>query len=318
MTAAIVICAHTMERWDVLCAAVHACRTQTHPPDELILVVDRNEELRARAEAELAVDAAIANQHPTGGASGGRMTGTELATASIIVFLDDDAVPEPSWLEALLEPFADPDVVGVGGEVIPMWTTPPPRFLAPEFYWVIGCTWAGMGVTNGRIRNPIAANMAVRRDLLVAAGGFPSELGRSGSGTAVSGTAEETEVAIRVAASRPGGFWAFSEGARVHHQVPPGRTTWRYFRDRCVLEGRAKAVVVKLAGPAGLSSETAYTTRVLPRAVLANLVAAFAGDGDGAPRAAGIVAGFLFTAVAYLGAAVRIRLGRQAFPARGG
>jgi len=36
----------------------------------------------------------------------------------IAAFLDDDAEPEPGWLQALLEPFADPRVGCVGGRVV--------------------------------------------------------------------------------------------------------------------------------------------------------------------------------------------------------
>jgi cellulose synthase/poly-beta-1,6-N-acetylglucosamine synthase-like glycosyltransferase len=37
------------------------------------------------------------------------------AQGSIILFTDDDCVPTPNWLEAMLAPFEDPEIVGVKG-----------------------------------------------------------------------------------------------------------------------------------------------------------------------------------------------------------
>jgi hypothetical protein len=41
--------------------------------------------------------------------------GIAQATTDIAVMLDSDAAPQPGWLEHLLEPFADPDIMVVGG-----------------------------------------------------------------------------------------------------------------------------------------------------------------------------------------------------------
>ncbi len=39
------------------------------------------------------------------------------AAGQIVAFLDDDAVPEPKWLERLIAPFDDPEIAAVGGLV---------------------------------------------------------------------------------------------------------------------------------------------------------------------------------------------------------
>jgi hypothetical protein len=178
-----------------------------------------------------------------------------------------------------------------------------------EFDWVVGCTYAGMDARDGRIRNPIGANMSVRSDVLRRAGGFSAYLGRRKLGFSVSGKArvggkaescEETELCIRAAKMHPGGYFAYREGARVSHAVPAQRATWRYFVHRCLVEGAAKAALAVLAGSDGLGTETRYVRVVLPRAVVRALA-------DGAPRRAGaIVAGFALTAFAY--ARVRLRV----------
>jgi len=99
-----------------------------------------------------------------------------------------------------------------------------PSWFPGEFGWVVGCTYAGMHVRDGRIRNPIGANMSVRADVLRRAGGFTSDLGRRKLGFSVSGRAriggnaescEETEFCIRTARLHPGGYWAYRPGTRA-------------------------------------------------------------------------------------------------------
>jgi hypothetical protein len=47
----------------------------------------------------------------------------------------------------------------VVGTAFPVW-------FPCEFDWVVGCTYAGMDVRSGRIRNPIGANMSIRADVI--------------------------------------------------------------------------------------------------------------------------------------------------------
>jgi glucosyl-dolichyl phosphate glucuronosyltransferase len=306
--ASVVICAHTLDRWNELNRAVVSVRTQTLAPHEIVVVVDNNEALRERAAREITGVTVLANAKIPG-LSGARMTGAEHTTSPIIVFLDDDAVADPRWLKDLLEAYRDPKVLGAGGAVEPLWQVSPPVWLPAEFLWVVGCTYAGMHVQDGRIRNPVGANMSVRADVLRGAGGFTSDLGRRKLGFSVSGRAsiggkaescEETEFCIRAARLFPGGHWAYRPGARVHHAVPPQRTTWKYFVHRCLVEGTAKAVLRGLAGSKdGLRAEGRYVREVLPRAVAYNLSAALHGQPGAAGRAGAIIAGLALTAFAY-------------------
>ena len=167
--ASVVICAHTLDRWDELNSAVKSVRSQTRAAREIFVVVDNNESLRERAAREIEGVTVLANAKEAG-LSGGRMTGAEHATAPVICFLDDDAVADPHWLEELLDAYQDPAVLGAGGPVEPLWRVPPPSWFPDEFRWVVGCTYSGMHVPNGRIRNPIGANMSLRADVLRRAG----------------------------------------------------------------------------------------------------------------------------------------------------
>lgn len=300
LSISVVICAYSLERREDLRRAVASVRRQTLAALETIVVIDGNDELLALANAKLEGVTVLANVHRRG-LSGGRQTGAEHASGEILAFLDDDAVADEQWLAELAPAYGDPDVLGVGGLVAPIWREQAPRWLAPEFYWVIGCSYEGMPVSDGRIRNPIGANMSMRRAVMDATGPFEPKLGRVEQGRPVYGTAEETEYCIRAAQRHPGGYWAYRPRSVVRHVVTPQRATWGYFVLRCRVEGRAKGILSELAGAdAGLSAERSYVRSALPRALARELRCVTRGHPGRLACAAAIVVGFAITAAEYL------------------
>jgi glycosyltransferase involved in cell wall biosynthesis len=295
--ASVVICAYTMDRWGDLNAAIDSVRRQTHPVREIIVVVDYNKALFERARGEIDGVTVVPNLHPRG-LCGGRQTGADLATAPVIVFLDDDAIAAECWLEELLAGYEGDRVLGVAGPVVPLWRgAPRPWWFPTEFDWVVGCTYQGMRVqSNGQISRMIGANMSVRADVLHGSGGFPHDhLGRD------SGRADDTEFCIR-AARRYGGVWMYRPKASVKHVVTAERATWKYFLRRCRMEGNSKAVLTDLAGARdGLSSERRYVF-TLAHAVLRYICTGKIG------WAAAICVGLATTTITY----GRSRLARRA------
>src|SRR5947207_12226861 len=125
-TVSVIVCAFAERRWPDLLAAVDSLRAQSCPVDDVVVVIDHNPALLERATRELPGARAVANRH-TRGLSGARNTGIETATGDILAFLDDDAVAERDWLEALLARYRDPRVIAVGGAVLPRWDDGRPR-----------------------------------------------------------------------------------------------------------------------------------------------------------------------------------------------
>ncbi len=298
-TISVVVCTYTDRRWTELSAGLHAVAAQLKPGDELLVVVDHNDDLLARVTKELPGTVGP-NTHGQG-LSGARNTGVDRAVGEVVAFLDDDALPGAGWLEALRAPFADAAVTGVAGAVDPAWEGgKAPRWFPPEFGWVVGCDYVGLAGDGERVRNPIGASMAMRRQPVADAGGFSELVGRVGS---LPVGCEETELAIRLAQRDPGVTVVRAGTSPVAHLVPRERQRVRYFTSRCYHEGRSKAVLSKLVGTQqGLAAERAYTTRTLPRGVLRHLLALLRGDVMGVARAAMIVVGLLTTAFGYVSA----------------
>lgn len=299
----VIICAYTEQRWDDLVAAVESVKGQTLPPEEIIVVVDHNQQLLKRVRD---LDVIALENTGVRGLSGARNSGITAARSGIIAFLDDDAVATPDWLMLLNEGFSDPQVLGVGGPVLPLWMSHKSPWLPEEFYWVVGCTYRGMPAKAGMIRNPIGANMSFRREVFDAVGGFHSEIGRIGTQPV---GCEETELCIRARQYWPLRGFLYQPQASVFHRVPRNRASWRYFFSRCYFEGISKALVSRYVGAKdGLESERTYTLRILPRGVGRGLIGAFFHhDLSGLGRAGAIICGFALTAVGYCRGSILLR-----------
>ena len=151
------------------------------------------------------------------GLPGARNAGVAAAKSEIVAFVDDDAVAEHNWLAALVAPYADPHVLGVGGQVVPVWQTGRPNWFPPEFDWVVGCSYRGMPAERTQVRNFIGANMSLRRRLLVESGGFDAGLSRIGTRPL---DCEETEICARLQRRHLDGVYLYEPKALVRRHVP--------------------------------------------------------------------------------------------------
>ncbi|HET9518227.1 MAG TPA: glycosyltransferase family 2 protein, partial [Actinoplanes sp.] len=302
LTISVVICAYTLDRWSVLCEACESVRAQLREHDELILIIDHNDELLARAREALTGILVVPNAD-TRGLSGARNTGVEVGKGRIVAFLDDDATARPGWLESVRAGFTTASTAVVGTRVEPRWEGDrKPRWFPAEFGWVVGCSYRGQPTTRSAVRNPIGASMAIRRTAFAVAGTFSQVVGRVG---ALPVGCEETEFCIRLAHRQPEAQVVFHPETAVDHLVPRQRQTVRYFLSRCFHEGRSKRAVARLSGAgAALSSERAYVRVTLPAAVLRGISpttlrrepAAFL-------QAIAVVAGLTATVAGYVSAA---------------
>lgn len=286
----VVICACSDERFELLRQAVASVEGQVIRAREIIVVVDHNPDLLVRVRTTFPSLWVLPNAQ-TRGLPGARNTGARAARGDLVAFLDDDAVARPDWLGSLHEVLMHADVLGGGGRVTPRWPDgSPPPWLPEEFLWVVGCSYRGLPEELTAVRNPIGANMAIKRSVLQALGGFRLDMG----------PVEETELCVRATQRWPGQAWLLSPQPRVEHVVSAERCRISYFVWRCYWEGLAKA---KLRGHVGrqdaLTSERVYVRRTLPSAVARGLVETARGDRWGAVRAGVVLTGVCSAAAGY-------------------
>ena len=306
LSVSVILCAYTEARWNDLLAAVASVQAQTVAPREIVVVIDHNPPLYERVQAALAGVQVIENRQARG-LSGARNTGLEAAQGEIIAFMDEDAAAARDWLERLTAAYADPQVIGVGGAIHAQWQGGRPRWFPDEFDWVVGCTYRGMPMASAPVRNLIGCNMSFRRSVYTAIGGFRDGIGRIGTRPL---GCEETEFCIRANERWPDQRFVYEPTAQVFHNVPASRRRWSYFRSRCYAEGRSKALIAQFIRRGnGLSSESAYTFKTLPKGVLRCLRDALLRlDPAGIGRAAAIIAGLAVTTAGYVWGTISLRL----------
>lgn len=144
-----------------------------------------------------------------------RNIGIKHAAGDIIAFIDDDAIPEPEWLEQLIEPYKDPTVGAVGGFVynqngsdfqfcygrIDRWGYPESRQDKPYEHNDPGGDYYNIN---------IGTNASYRRTALIDVGGFDEE---------IEYYHDESDVCVRLI--KRGYKVAQLSKAYVHHKMAP-------------------------------------------------------------------------------------------------
>ncbi len=301
----VVVPSWSWDRREQLARCLGGIERQTLTPSETIVVIDHNPRLLEWTRESFPGSKVIANRHQPG-VVGARNTGVEAARGEVVVLTDDDTEAEPTWIERLASCFADPSVVGVTGELLPDWAGPEPAWFPSEFYWVFGCSYTGLPTEVAPVRNPIAANMAVRSRQLREIGGFregvaPREISYRGVVIAGGHALEDTELGIRIGRRWPEMSWLYQPHATVRHAVTEEQATLGYLMRRSFEEGSSKAHLAgEMGAQSGLSSERRYVTIVLPLGVAGGIWQSLRGDRQGVLRSLAILVGFLSSGVGFL------------------
>ncbi|MEH1864516.1 MAG: glycosyltransferase [Nostoc sp.] len=100
--------------------------SQTYPKDRVeYLLVDNNSSDRTltilKTSAEnYPITIRPLSENQIQSSYSARNTGIRAAVSEIIVFTDADCRPQPQWLESLIQPFVNKEVVIVAGEILPL------------------------------------------------------------------------------------------------------------------------------------------------------------------------------------------------------
>ena len=118
----------------------------------------------------------------------------------------------------------------VGGRVIPRWLKPKPAWLSDSLLSYLSIIDWGGDVRELKATEWLAGcNIAFRKSMLVAVGGFSRALGRIGSGLSLLSN-DEIEVMEKIHAE--GRVSIYAPDAIVQHVIDPGRLTRAWFRRR--------------------------------------------------------------------------------------
>ncbi len=174
------------------------------------------------------------------GLSHARNTGIARARGEFIAFLDDDAAPQPDWLQKLERCFTDPRVACVGGRVMPVW-----QKLAGWPDWLHNRLIGYFTVIDypkfRQLRYPFCpagTNVAFRKTVFAEVGTFNPRLGRTGD-SLLSGEEADLCVAIDQAGYRI----VYTPEAVVRHRVHENRLTREWVLQRSHWGGVSSAII---------------------------------------------------------------------------
>ncbi len=247
----VVVCTHNGER--VLPGVLAKLALQSLPASEFEVIVVDDGSTDRTAELADAAGARLVRLEENAGLAAARNAGVSAARAPLVAFTDDDCEPDEGWLSTLLDAFSDPEVDGIGGQVIPYSKNPRLRRylelrnpLTPLSgnllrsqslafrlaFYLRGTLLGDHGLAPGsRLYSVVGANMAFRKALLVELDGF-DEAFRFGG---------EEEDLCRRAHRRAAGVEIRYEpkASVVHHFAPDFGDVFR--RSRAYGRGNARA-----------------------------------------------------------------------------
>lgn len=164
---------------------------------------------------------------PEQGLSHARNLGIAESRGEILLFTDDDVLPEPAWLEATLNGLRIHAADACGGYIAPIFEVDPPIWLTERFYGFLAVRTDRSDdyEISTASQAPFGANMAMRRAVFERVGLFDTTRGRRGK---VLASGEDGEMFERILGA--GLKAVFLGGARVHHKVEAFRLTKKYLR----------------------------------------------------------------------------------------
>ena len=248
MRVSVVLCTHTMERYDYCRAAAESVLDQSYGDVELVLVSDGDRTVYDRFETDFGDrdDVVTHCNDENVGLLESRNNGARAAAGDVVAFIDDDAVAADDWVERLVSGYErgtdDDPVLAVGGRMTPDWVAGKPSFLPEEFYWLVGVTHRGFGPDGdpdeaGEVRNTFGSNISFDRETFLELGGFEDDIGgRQGAKNLQGG---ETELCARLRSEYDTGVY-YVPDALVAHRIFDYRTDPGWLVDRAFWQGYSK------------------------------------------------------------------------------
>lgn len=203
---------NTLNRAQYLQATLQSLRYLRYACFEVVVVNgpstdDTEDILRSHADFVRAESCAAANLAKS------RNIGVAASRGNVIAFLDDDAIPEPDWLDRLAYAYVDPSVGAAGGPVrdddgvnYQQFVVVSDHFTENAFFPTFEAASDAGAFTQGFLR-PMGANSSFRKSALLEIGGFDEVYAYY---------AEEVDASLRLIEA--GWKIAYIADAEVHHK----------------------------------------------------------------------------------------------------
>lgn len=222
----------TFRRPEALARALEGLARQADAPAYRLLVVDNDPD--PHEPPVVPADALLVHE-PTPGAAAARNRGIAATTTPFLAMLDDDVVPEPSWLRELAAPVLQGRADLAGGRVVLDPTVRRPSWMARSIEGYL--TALDLGPEERALaatESLLTASLLTRTDLLRRIGGFDARLGPRGRTQIVGDDAQLVRDLI-AAGARP----AWVPASVVVHELPASRLAVGWVLRRAFLQGRS-------------------------------------------------------------------------------
>jgi len=203
-------------------------------PDELALLAEAHHARLIRLEVP--------------GISLARNAGAWAARSRFIAYIDDDAIPAPDWIAAILAAVNGPGrpPALIGGRILPQWEAPLPAWWPASLRGVLSIIeHEGSGEYRTSevppTLEPYAANMVVHVMHLLAAGGFGAAVGRYGHSLL-----SDEEVQLAWTLQDCGHVVRYDPRIVVHHQIQASRLRPEWLLRRLYWQGASTVLTRRL------------------------------------------------------------------------
>jgi glucosyl-dolichyl phosphate glucuronosyltransferase len=256
MELTVCICTHNRPRYVRDC--LEGLRHQTASPDQFaILVIDSGSSGAAQRElVELVscVSGARLIRVDAPGVSAARNAAAWAVHTPYIAYIDDDAIPAPTWVTEIIEAIHRPPCrpALIGGRILPKWEAPLPAWWPPSLRGVLSIIEVeGRGEYRTadlpKGLEPYGANMVVHVLSLLAIGGFGTGIGRFGKALL---SDEEVQVAWKL--QDAGHSVRYESRIVVQHQIQASRLNPRWLLSRLYWQAASTVLTRRMLGMSDL------------------------------------------------------------------
>ena len=229
----------TRNRANFLQQAIRSAAEQARNGTEILVVDNASTDATPEVAAKLAAHFPCVKvvREAELGLSAARNTALRQGKGTFVIFLDDDAIALPGWLESYEQFFRappSPRIAGAGGTVIPRYEAPLPAWM-PANTGALDLGESAHAFTDQG--SPYGCNIAFARELSLEAGGFRTDLGRKGNSLA---SHEESDLCERLKKAGYEVWWV--PRAPIEHCIAAERFTVRFQIRSEFAQGRTSAL----------------------------------------------------------------------------